>query len=70
MYTYIYDVYIIYTHIYIYIYTCMYIHITHTHAYKCTHVCAEEKGRQREIERGETKDERFGEGGGERERGR
>ena len=37
--------------------------ITHTHTCKYTHMCAEKKGRQREIERGETKDKRFGEGG-------
>ena len=57
----------IYIHAQIYIYTSIYIYIIHTHTCKYIHMCAEEKGRQREIERGETKDERFGEGG-ERER--
>jgi hypothetical protein len=50
-----------------YIYTQVYIYIIHTHTCKYIHMCAEEKGRQREIERGETKDESFGERG-ERER--
>ena len=38
------------------------IYIIYTHSCKYIHVCAEEKGRHREIERGETKDERLGEG--------
>ena len=44
--------------------------MTYTHSCKYTRARAEEKGRQREIERGETKDKRFGEGGGGRERGK
>ena len=57
----------IYTHTNILTYMHTHVYIIYTHSCKYIHICAEEKGRQREIERGETKDERFG-GGRERER--
>ena len=57
----------IYTHTNIQTYMHAHLYMTYTHSCKYTRARAEEKGRQREIERGETKDERFGERG-ERER--